>query len=377
MMLRLLGARRLSGALKPELLHRVEAMGARLAQLEHDAAHQPFDARRMRELSRLAELTAAHESLEAKAKEAQQLEELAADDAADAELRALARDELGDALAAVSARREALLSLLVPAEPLDNADALLEVRAGAGGMEAGLFAAELFEMYARLARRRGWELEEHERSEFTAGGGGVREAIAVLRGDGVHRALRGESGVHRVQRVPATESLGRVHTSTATVVVLPVREDVKVEMDEADVIVETYRSSGAGGQHVNTTDSAVRLTHKPTGIKVACQDERSQHQNKATAFRRLEQRIAAMQADQQQQEQQALRSSQSGTGARSERIRTYNFHDDRVTDHRLGLSRFGMPRMLEGDLLDEFILALVEREDGERLARFMDTLADG
>lgn len=349
-------------------------MAVRHAELEEEVSSLPFSAARMKELARLGELVEVHASLQAKGKNADELREMAADGSVEAELRGLAREELEECERGLEQERERLLTLLVPPDPRDDKDVLLEVRAGVGGLEAGLFTEEMYEMYIKLARRRGWKVQEHERAEFASGG--VREAVALISGEGVYRELRGEGGVHRVQRVPATETLGRVHTSTATVVVLPTAEEQEVEFKESDVVVETFRAAGAGGQHVNTTDSAVRLTHKPTGIKVSCQDQRSQHQNKASAYRMLQQRVAAFSAERAQQEQRELRGQLSGTGERSERIRTYNFADDRVTDHRLGMSKFGMQRMLTGDMVDEFISELVDHETMKRISEFVSGLSE-
>lgn len=249
-----------------------------------------------------------------------------------------------------------------------------QVVAGVGGVEAALFAAELFDMYTRLARRRGWRFDPHQTPEAASGG---RDFGASISGEGVHGALSVESGTHRVQRVPTTEALGRVHTSTAVVVVLPEADEASVDLNEADVVVEAFRAGGAGGQHVNTTESAVRLTHKPTGLKVSCQNERSQHMNRASAFKVLRARLAAYEAERQQNERQIMRSEQAGTGSRSERIRTYNFPDDRVTDHRLGVSKFGMARMMSGEALEELLIELGENRRRQRLESFLQEFVQG
>lgn len=298
----------------------------------------------MKEIARLAPLVAARAEATTLGGEVVELHELAAD-SSDAEMQQLAEAELAEAEARLAVLREELTMLVVPPEECDAAPgAVVEIRPGAGGQEAGLFASELFDMYAQLARRRRWRWEVHERVELDQGG--TREATASITGEGAYAALKAENGVHRVQRIPATESLGRVHTSTAVVLILPTAAEggPEVEVLESDVKVDVFRASGAGGQHVNTTESAVRLTHIPTGIKVSCQDERSQHNNKASAMKSLQKRVAAHAAAEERAARDELKASNASTGARNERIRTYNFADDRVTDHRLGASKFGMPR---------------------------------
>jgi peptide chain release factor 1 len=285
-------------------------------------------------------------------------------DEADRELRELAQleiDELGQRQAALEGE---LRDLLLPRDPNDDKNVFVEIRAGAGGDEAGLFAAELARMYMKHAERRRWKVELI--SSSPTGVGGLKEIIFFVQGQGVWSRLKFERGVHRVQRVPVTESSGRIHTSTATVAVLPEAEDVDLKVEEKDIRVDVYRSSGPGGQGVNTTDSAVRITHVPTGLVVTCQDERSQLKNRAKAMRVLKARLL----ERAQQEQAAAiaadRRSQVGTGERSERIRTYNFPQMRVTDHRIGLTLHRLPAILEGDL-DELIDALAAAERAERL----------
>jgi peptide chain release factor 1 len=251
-----------------------------------------------------------------------------------------------------------LLDALTPRDPNDERDVIMEIRAGAGGDEAGLFAAELFRMYSRYAERRRWKVEEL--SSNASGIGGYKEIIFAVKGKGAYSRLKFEAGTHRVQRVPATESSGRIHTSTVGVVVLPEAEDVDVEIDPNDLKIDVYRSSGPGGQSVNTTDSAVRVRHLPTGIEVACQDEKSQLQNKAKAMRILRARLLQLKQDEQSQARSEERRSQVKTADRSEKIRTYNFHDNRVTDHRIGRTVHRLGQVLEGDL-DEFIDALGAR----------------
>jgi peptide chain release factor 1 len=284
---------------------------------------------------------------------------------ADPEVRALARDEIDALETRTTALDAELRRLLVPRDPNDERDVILEIRAGTGGDEASLFAADLYRMYGRYAERRGWSVELLTTSE--SGSGGFKEVIAEVTGDGAYSRLKFESGVHRVQRVPVTEASGRIHTSTATVAVLPEAEEVEVEIDEGDLRIETYRSSGPGGQSVNTTDSAVRITHLPTGLVVAIQDEKSQHKNRAKALSVLRARLLDAQRARQAEERGEVRRSQVGTGERSEKIRTYNFPDDQVTDHRIGLTVHNLPGLLSGDL-DRVIEPLAEADQAARLA---------
>ena len=253
----------------------------------------------------------------------------------------------------------------MPRDPNDDKNVFLEIRAGAGGDEAGLFAADLFRMYTKYAEQKRWKWEVMD--SHPTGVGGLKEVVALVQGRGAWSRLKFERGVHRVQRVPATESSGRIHTSTVTVAVLPEAEDVDVKVDEKDIQVDVYRSSGPGGQGVNTTDSAVRLTHLPTGLVVTCQDERSQIKNRAKALRVLKARLLERAQEEQAAAIAADRRSQVGTGERSERIRTYNFPQGRVTDHRVNVTLHRLPAVLEGDL-DELIDALREREQSQKLA---------
>jgi peptide chain release factor 1 len=256
--------------------------------------------------------------------------------------------------------------LLLPKDEADEKNAILEVRAGTGGEEAALFAAELFEMYRRYAALRGWRFETMDVSE--TGLGGFKEATASITGRGVFARLKFESGVHRVQRVPATEAGGRIHTSAATVAVLPEAEEVDVHIDEKDLRIDVFRSSGPGGQSVNTTDSAVRITHLPTGIVVSQQDEKSQHKNKAKAMKVLRARLYELERSARDAERAANRKSQVGSGDRSERIRTYNFPQGRVTDHRINLTLYKIDKVMMGEALDEVIDALIAADEAERLA---------
>jgi peptide chain release factor 1 len=256
--------------------------------------------------------------------------------------------------------------LLLPKDPNDNRNVIVEIRAGAGGEEASLFAAVLFRMYMRYAERKGWTTEMLSSSE--TGLGGFKEVVFRIEGEGAYSLLKYESGVHRVQRVPVTEASGRIHTSTATVAVLPEAEEVDVHIDPDDLKIDTFRASGAGGQYVNMTDSAVRITHLPTGIVVTCQDERSQLKNRVKAMQLLRAKLYEMELKKQEDELAAERKGQIGTAERSERIRTYNYPQNRVTDHRIGLTLYKLDQILDGDL-DELIEALVMADQSERLKR--------
>ncbi len=276
-------------------------------------------------------------------------------EADDPELREMAQDEvarLEERRAELAAR---IQELLTPKDPRDQKDVIVEVRGGTGGDEAALFAGNLMRMYSRYAERHGWQVEMMDASETEIGG--FREVIFAVKGKGAYSRLRFESGVHRVQRVPETEAQGRIHTSTATVAVLPEAEEVELQIDPADLRIDTYRSGGAGGQHVNKTESAVRITHLTTGIVVTCQDEKSQHKNRDKAMRVLRARLMERLESEAHEEMAMARRSQVGTGDRSERVRTYNFPQGRVTDHRIGFTTHRLPELLDGDL-DELIDAL-------------------
>jgi peptide chain release factor 1 len=272
----------------------------------------------------------------------------------DADVRAMAKEELPALEAQVDRLEERLKILLLPRDPNDERSVILEVRAGAGGDEAGLFAAELLRMYLRYAERKGWKTSLMDSGENAAGG--IKDASVTIEGEGVFSFLKYESGVHRVQRVPATEAQGRIHTSTATVSVMPEAEDVDVQVNPADIQMDVMRSTGAGGQSVNTTDSAVRLTHKPSGVVVKCQQEKSQLKNRAMAMKMLRAKLYEMELEKQRSARDAQRKSHVGTGDRSEKIRTYNFPQDRLTDHRIGLTRHNLSAVMDGDI-DDVVMA--------------------
>lgn len=292
-----------------------------------------------------------------------ELKELKTDDN---EIKELAREEIAQLGEKITNKEQELALLLLPRDKADDKPAILEVRAGTGGAEAALFAGDLFRMYQRYADLRGWKFETISASPSEAGG--YKEAIASVSGKGAFARLKHESGTHRVQRVPETEASGRIHTSAATVAVLPQAEDIDVSIDEdKDLEIQVFRSSGPGGQSVNTTDSAVRIKHIPTGIVVTQQDEKSQHRNRAKAMRILRSRIYAAQREQSERERAAIRRDKVGSGDRSERIRTYNFPQGRVTDHRVELTLHKLSRILDGESLDEIIEALAAQEQVERL----------
>lgn len=282
----------------------------------------------------------------------------------DEELRDMAKEELGELQASLPALEQELKLLLLPKDPNDEKNIILELRAGAGGDEASLFVGELFRAYSFYAQEKGWRVETLAASEGTAGG--FKEISATITGDRVYSRLKYESGVHRVQRVPKTESQGRVHTSTITVAILPEADEVEVNISPTDLRIDVFRASGAGGQHVNTTDSAVRITHLPTGTVVSCQDEKSQHKNKSKAMKVLSARILAVQEAEAAKENSSLRSAQVGTGDRSERIRTYNFPQSRVTDHRIGLTLHSLGDVIEGNM-DQVVEPVITHYQSEAL----------
>jgi peptide chain release factor 1 len=319
-----------------------------------------------REFAELDPVVASVKAYRAIEAELQDLDTLIADPATDADMRAMAEAEKP----LLQDRRESLEQdlriALLPKDAMDERNVILEIRAGTGGDEAALFAGDLFRMYERYAAKQGWQVEVIAASEGTIGG--YKEIIAEIRGRGAFAKLKYESGVHRVQRVPDTEASGRIHTSAATVAVLPEAEEVDVAINEADLRIDTMRASGAGGQHVNKTDSAIRITHLPTGIAFAVQEERSQHKNRARAMALLRAKLYDMERTRIDSERAADRRGQVGSGDRSERIRTYNFPQGRVSDHRINLTLYKLPQVMEGEALGEIIDALVAERQAELLA---------
>ncbi|HEX8242442.1 MAG TPA: peptide chain release factor 1 [Longimicrobium sp.] len=337
------------------------------AQLADPSIHA--DPKRLRDLSRehsqLAQVVDAAARLHKARGDLDGARALLAESEGDAEMAAMAKAEIEQLTGDVDLLEADLKRLLIPRDPLDDRDAVVEIRAGTGGDEAALFAGDLFRMYQRYADRRGWKTELVSLSEGTAGG--YKEAVFNVRGPNAFGDLRWESGVHRVQRVPATEAQGRIHTSAATVAVLPEAEEVDVQINPAELKIDVYRSSGPGGQSVNTTDSAVRITHLPTGLVVTCQDEKSQHKNKDKAMGVLRSRLLDARIAEQEAERARDRRLQVGTGDRSAKIRTYNFPQSRVTDHRIGFTTHALPQVLDGDL-DELLEALKLASETERAA---------
>ncbi len=343
------------------LAARFEALNAALGDPATSA-----DPARLREIGReqaaLAPIVDAFRAYQSVADQIGQAEAMLQGD--DADMAALAAEELP----ALEARRAALeadlVELMLPKDPNDERNVIVEIRAGTGGDEAALFAADLFRIYQRYAEARRWKVDVISASEI--GIGGLKEIIFEVRGEGAYSRLKWESGVHRVQRVPETEAQGRIHTSTATVAVLPEMDEIEIDVPESDIRIDVFRSSGPGGQSVNTTDSAVRLTHLPTGIVISCQDEKSQLQNRKKALQVLRARLYQIEEDKRRAERGAERRSMVGGGERSEKIRTYNFPQSRVTDHRIGLTSHRLPEILAGDITD-FIDALAAADRAQRL----------
>ncbi|MBM3629433.1 MAG: peptide chain release factor 1 [Alphaproteobacteria bacterium] len=343
------------------VLRRHDELAARLSRPLDDAREFQRLAREHAELGPVVESIRA---LWRAREELADLEQLVS--GGDAEMKALAQEEFHALKARLPAMEREVTLMLLPKDAADAGNAILEVRAGTGGEEAALFAADLFRMYQRYAALRGWRFEVMELAQTSLGG--LKEGIASISGPGVFARLKFESGVHRVQRVPATESSGRLHTSAATVAVLPEAEDIDIRIEEKDLRVDVYRAQGAGGQHVNTTDSAVRITHLPSGIVVTQQDEKSQHKNRAKAMKILRARLYEAERQRQESERAADRHEQVGSGDRSQRIRTYNFPQDRVTDHRVELTLHRIDQVMDGSALDGLVEALVAADQARRLA---------
>ena len=345
------------------LLSRKDEIEERLSSSSLDTADLMHLSKELSDLRPIAEQAAKVQKLKMELSDA---ENLVKDQDADAEMVALAEDEVQEIRPKITEEEYQLKLLLLPKDKDDSRNAILEIRAGTGGDEAALFGADLFGMYQKFASQQGWRFEVMEISE--TGIGGYKEATANISGQEVFAKLKFESGVHRVQRVPDTETGGRIHTSAATVAVLPEAEDVDIDIREADLRVDIFRSSGPGGQSVNTTDSAVRITHMPTGIVVSQQDEKSQHKNRAKAMKILRSRLYDAERAKQNAERAASRKGQVGSGDRSERIRTYNFPQGRVTDHRINLTLYKLDKILMGEALSEIINALLAEEQAEKLA---------
>ena len=352
----------------------LEAKVQAALERREELGRQLADPRVISDPERLREVGREHSSLEQIAdagaqfirvrRELNEARELS-ESAEDVDLRELAQAEVAHLEEKLERLEGEVRDLLTPRDPLDDRAAVIEIRAGTGGDEAGLFAADLYRMYKRFAEKNGWKVEVLSTSEGVLGG--IKEIAFIVRGKNAFGTLRNESGVHRVQRVPETESQGRIHTSAATVAVLPEAEEVDIEIDPEDLKIDVFRSSGPGGQSVNTTDSAVRITHEPTGLVVTCQDEKSQHKNKARAMKVLRSRLLDLKIAEQEAERARQRRMQVGTGDRSAKIRTYNFPQGRVTDHRIGLTLHRLQEILDGDL-DELLRELRVARREERLS---------
>lgn len=320
----------------------------------------------MKEHSELEEVVAKYREYKKVTQDIEDAKEMLNDKSLDKDFREMVQMELEESEAKIEQLRKEVKILLLPRDPNDDKSVIVEIRGGAGGDEAALFAADLYRMYTRYAERNRWAVEVLDSNPTEIGG--FKEVVFSIEAKGAYSKLKFESGVHRVQRIPSTESGGRIHTSTVTVAVLPEVEDVDVDINPADLKIDTYRASGAGGQHINKTESAIRITHLPSGIVVTCQDQRSQHKNKDKAMTILRSKLYEIAQEQQNSEVAQARKSQVGTGDRSEKIRTYNFPQSRITDHRIGFTAYNMDQVLDGDM-ENIIDALVTADQTERLAR--------
>jgi len=352
------------------LKERMEALIARRREIEGRMADPAIIGRQLsyrklaREYAGINEILDLYRRYDKVCKEIEDSERLLKDDKCESDLKDLAEQEMPSLLLGRKKLEDEILLRLIPGDKDDERNTIVEIRAGTGGEEAALFVADLFRMYSKYAENRGWKVETMDSNP--TGIGGFKEIIFSVEGDDVYRSLKYESGVHRVQRVPRTEAGGRIHTSAATVAVLPEAEEIEVEIDPQEIRIDVYRSSGPGGQSVNTTDSAVRITHLPTGLIVTCQDEKSQHKNKAKAMRVLRARLKERIEDEHAERVSSMRRSQISTGDRSAKIRTYNFPQNRVTDHRIGLTIHNLEAIMEGKL-DELTAALIQRDQEEKL----------